>query len=86
MAAGDRKLTIGEVTIRRAVPIMATASWKYEVEDRAGTDRLVSQGIVLFELAATGAVFNAMTGAQMWSAARTAVEAHASVPARDSVS
>lgn len=85
MAAGDRKIFLERIGIVRGVPVMATVEWTYEIEDKVAVSRHSAGGVTRFQLAATGAAFNALTGLQIRNAAIAAVEADVLVPPRDSV-
>jgi hypothetical protein len=85
MAAGDRKVKIEELVVFRGVPVRASARYQLFVEDKLGVDTHHRGGETRFQLAATLAAFNAMTGAQIRQAAVDAVAADASAPERDSI-
>ncbi len=70
MAAGDRKLFIHEIKLKRAPgAIRCEADWHVEIEDRAGVDRYAAGGTVTVDLG-TPAQFATKTGAQIIQAVK----------------
>ena len=77
MAAGEGKIKIQESSIFRGIPIIGNARWTFEVEQgiAGAPDRHILTYTTGFQLAATLAAFNAMTGSQIRAAFIAAVQA-----------
>jgi hypothetical protein len=85
MAAGDRKVKIEHLFIKRANPVMAQAVWTFHIENKLGVDVKVDAGALSWSLG-TPAVARAKTLETIENEAIAQVTAAEGTPANDSIS